>query len=259
MTSRSRYRNSVNLTLAALVVLAWILLWWLERSPWGALFHAHAGNAAAAGHHAGHMSDGLTAVLFTAGWVLMVIAMMLPATFPLVEVFRRLVRKRPNSSVLVTLLVSGYLLVWTLFGVAVYLAGDVIRQTELPIEPAIAGGLLFLVAGAFQFSSLKYHCLERCRTPLAFVLARWDGHGSRRTAAFRIGFEHGAYCVGCCWALMLLMFAVATANLLWMMVLGILMAMEKNLPWGRTMGRPVGTVLLLVGAWLVLDPAYRSF
>ncbi|MEJ2514555.1 MAG: DUF2182 domain-containing protein [Gammaproteobacteria bacterium] len=249
MTARSRYRNSVTVTLGGLVVLAWALLWWLEQTPWGAVFHAHHGGP---GAHAGHgMSGGLMAVFFVAGWVLMVIAMMLPATFPLVEVFRRLVRRRPDSGALLALLVTGYLAVWTVFGVGVYGAGQALRLVELPVAGGVAAGALFLVAGAFQFSQLKYRCLDQCRTPLAFVLARWPGNGSRKAAAFRIGAEHGAFCVGCCWALMLLMFAVATASLLWMMVLGILMAVEKNLSWGRSLGRPLGGVLLVVGLWLL--------
>lgn len=251
MTSSARYRNSVTVTLAAMVLVAWATLWWLDTSPWGSLFHAHAGPHA---HHSAHnLSEGIQATLFVAGWTLMVVAMMLPATFPLIEVFRRLVRRKPESSVLVSLLVLGYIVTWAFFGLLIYGATRVLASVPLPAEGPMMPAILFLLAGSFQFSSLKYRCLDRCRAPLGFVLARWPGRTGHRVAAFRIGIHHGAFCVGCCWALMLLMFAFATANLLWMLFLGILMSVEKNAPWGRQMGKPVGFALLAVGGGLLLS------
>src|SRR4029077_2307682 len=99
-----------------------------------------------------------------------------------------------------------------------------------------------LVAGLYQFSSLKYACLDQCRSPMTFIVKRWGGAHPRRDA-FRLGVDHGIYCVGCCWSLMLVMFAVATGSLAWMLLLGIVMGLEKNLPWGRRLSAPVGVIL----------------
>ena len=107
------------------------------------------------------------------------------------------------------------------------------------------GALLIGAAGAFQFSSLKYSCLEKCRTPYGFVVQRWHGRSPARES-WRIGFEHGLFCVGCCWALMLLMFVVGMGSIGWMLALAAVMAAEKTLRGGRRLSAPLGVALL---AW----------
>ncbi len=119
----------------------------------------------------------------------------------------------------------------------------------LAFGAAIFGAGLFMLAGAFQFSALKYACLDKCRSPLGFLLSHWHGK-SEVAEALNIGWRHGVFCVGCCWALMLLMFAVGTASLAWMLMLAVIMAVEKNVSWGRRLGRPLGVVLLGVGVGL---------
>jgi predicted metal-binding membrane protein len=108
-----------------------------------------------------------------------------------------------------------------------------------------------LVAGAYQFSPLKYHCLEKCRSPLSFALEHWRGRRERLHALW-LGVHHGLFCIGCCWSLMLLMFAVGVGNLGWMLALSAVMAAEKNLPWGRRLSAPLGVALLFWGAVLIL-------
>ena len=226
--------------LGGIVVLAWITLWWLEQSPWSGLFHQHGGG----GHSSHHQTSvWLHAGGFLIGWLLMTVAMMLPTTVPLVSLFRKMVAE---SSILVTLLLAGYLVAWLAFGVfALGLTWGANRI--LPTHSAwIWGAGLFVLAGAFQFSSLKYACLEKCRTPLGFLVSRWQGR-SRTLESFKIGWSHGLYCVGCCWALMMLMFAVGTASLGWMLVLALIMAIEKNVSWGQRMSRPLGVILLIAG------------
>src|SRR6266446_3475833 len=98
-------------------------------------------------------------------------------------------------------------------------------------------------AGVYQFSSLKYRCLEKCRSPLSFITEHWHGRGERGQA-FILGVHHGLFCVGCCWLLMLLMFAVGVGSLGWMLALGAVMALEKNMPWGRRVSAPLGVALL---------------
>ena len=108
------------------------------------------------------------------------------------------------------------------------------------------GALVLLVAGLFQFSGLKRRCLERCHSPLAVVTGAWRGRHPAREA-WRLGLAHGAFCVGCCWALMLIMFVVGTGNLGWMLALALVMAAEKNLPWGRRLSAPLGAALIAWG------------
>jgi predicted metal-binding membrane protein len=106
-------------------------------------------------------------------------------------------------------------------------------------------------AGLFQFSALKYRCLEQCRTPFAFVASRWHGRAPAREA-LRLGIDHGLFCVGCCFALMLVMFVVGTASIGWMIALAALMAAEKNLPGGTRLRLPIGLGLLASAAAVVL-------
>lgn len=104
-------------------------------------------------------------------------------------------------------------------------------------------------AGLYQFPPLKHHCLDKCRSPLSFIMEHWQGERDH-VQAFRLGVHHGIFCIGCCWSLMLLMFAVGIGNLGWMLALGAVMAAEKNLPWGRRISAPLGGAL--VGWGLIL-------
>ena len=101
------------------------------------------------------------------------------------------------------------------------------------------------LAGVYQFSSLKYRCLDKCRSPVAFVMQNWRGH--ERWDALRLGVRHGVFCLGCCWALMLLLFAVGVGSIGWMLVLAAVMATEKNATWGRRLSGPLGIVLVVGG------------
>jgi predicted metal-binding membrane protein len=107
------------------------------------------------------------------------------------------------------------------------------------------------VAGAYQFSPLMYRCLDECRSPLGFILNRWQGRAERQEA-FRLGVAHGLFCIGCCWSLMLIMFGIGLGSLAWMLALGAVTALEKNVSWGRRVVRPLGVVLVLAGL-LVLN------
>jgi predicted metal-binding membrane protein len=196
------------------------------------------------------------AALCVGGWVLMTVAMMLPTTLPLATVFARLTRMRPDRAFLGLLLVVGYLVVWTAFGVAahaLYLAlhASIEDNAWLWTNAWVPGALGLALAGAFQFSRLKHRCLDECRSPLAFAAARWGGVAPHRDA-FRLGVGHGLYCVGCCWALMLLMFTFALGSLGWMLALAAVMAVEKNLPWGRRLSRPLGIALVLGAVGIAL-------
>jgi predicted metal-binding membrane protein len=176
--------------------------------------------------------------------------MMLPTALPLLRLFDRLTAARPNRLALIGLLVAGYLLVWSGFGVAAHLLdawlhATVARSGRLLFNGWVLGAIMLTIAGLFQFSRFKYHCLDKCRTPFSFIAQHWNGR-TPRLSAFRLGVHHGMFCVGCCWAIMLLMFVVGTGNVGWMLILGAVMALEKNAPWGRRLSHPLGFALL---AW----------
>jgi predicted metal-binding membrane protein len=179
---------------------------------------------------------------------------------PLLEIFRRLVARKPNRWQLIAVVITGYLGIWLAFGIAAH-AGDwllhevVERSSWLETNSWIIGAGTLLLAGAFQFSSLKYRCLDKCRAPLSFVMEHWRGRHEGRNALL-LGVHHGIFCVGCCWALMLLMFAVGVGNVGWMLALGAIMAVEKNMPWGRKLSAPVGAALLACGALIFFSRAF---
>ena len=233
--------------LSLLAAAAWLALW-LGHSSHG-LLHPH--------HWVNGEVSFASLLVFVTGWTVMTVAMMLPTTLPLVTTFYAVARDHRGPGLLVGLVILGYLLAWAGFGAAVWAA--LLATQALPrILPMLAdyawagGPLVLLLAGAFQFSALKYRCLDKCRSPLSFVMEHWRGRNYHREA-FRLGVDHGLFCVGCCWALMLLMFAVGAGSFAWMLVLALVMAVEKNLPWGRRLSAPLGASLLAGGlVWLVM-------
>jgi predicted metal-binding membrane protein len=229
------------LLLLGLIVLAWVTLWIWGQSPYGR-FLTHEG------FRVTDDSDSRRVLLIVAGWVVMIVAMMLPTSLPLIGMFHRMTRQRPDGTQLVCLLIAGYLFIWTLFGVVAVLGDAVLhtvveRSAWLVVHAWVIGAGVFAVAGLYQFTPLKYYCLDKCRSPVSFLMLHW--HGCRdRSHAMRLGVRHGLFCLGCCWSLMLLMFAVGMGNLGWMLLLGGVMSLEKNLPWGHRLRVPIGIVLL---------------
>jgi predicted metal-binding membrane protein len=242
-----------------LVVYAWLILWLWELSPYGHYLHHGQWTELGLGTSLClvPVGDGtlVPALLYVGGWVLMTTAMMLPTTLPLLEAFRRLTQKRRDRWLLMSLLITGYLFAWGLFGLVAHSLGWVLHGVAQGNAWLIFNGWVFAatvlgIAGLFQFSALKYRCLDNCRAPLSFVTRHWNGQASHRHALL-LGLDHGVYCVGCCWALMLLMFVLGTGSLGWMLLLGALMAAEKNLPFGRRLAAPLGGVLLACAAVVV--------
>jgi predicted metal-binding membrane protein len=193
-------------------------------------------------------------LIFVAGWTLMTVAMMLPTSLPLVMLFRRLTGQRPDHLRLMGFLIAGYLGVWVLFGGLAHF-GDLFvheaveRNEWLGTNAWVIGAGTIMLAGVYQFTPLKYKCLDKCRSPLSFIAEHWRG-SHEASQAFRLGAHHGLFCVGCCWSLMLLMFVVGVGNVGWMLGLGAVMAVEKNMPWGKKISAPLG--IALVGWSLVL-------
>lgn len=231
---------------AAMVALSWLALVVWSWSPYGRfLSHEEVGEVTA-------FSDDYAVlfVFFVAGWTLMTVAMMLPTSLPLVAFFHSLVRTRPDGVSLVVLLVGGYLGVWIAFAMVVH-AGDqaihagVERFAFLDENVWLIPASTFVMAGLYEFSPLKRACLTVCRSPVAFVMQNW--RGSARRDALRLGVHHGLTCAGCCWALMLLMFAVGVGSIGLMLALSAVIATEKNMPWGRSLSTPIGVLLIVSG------------
>jgi predicted metal-binding membrane protein len=238
--------------LALLAVLAWGSLWWWSGSPYGR-YLAHGGwldlpALAALCRAVPQGTIVVPAVLHALAWVLMIAAMMLPTTYPILALFRQIVRGRPDSGRLVALVIAGFFVAWFAFGLLAHgtdalVLWGVTRIPALEFYGWWLGAAVLAGAGLFQFSALKYRCLEQCHTPFAFVVSRWHGRSPAREA-WRLGLDHGIFCVGCCWALMLLMFVVGAGNIGWMLAIAAVMAAEKNLPWGRRLRTPLGLGLI---------------
>jgi predicted metal-binding membrane protein len=180
---------------------------------------------------------------------------MLPTTYPVLGIFRVMTRSRVDARGLLVLVLAGFFVAWFAFGLiahaldagVAWLGG---RNRWLAGHGWIAGAVVLAAAGLFQFSAVKYRFLYQCLTPFAFVTSRWRGRSPGREA-FAIGLDHGVFCVGCCWALMLCMFVVGTGSLGWMLALGALMATEKNLPGGARLRVPIGMALFAASAVIV--------
>jgi predicted metal-binding membrane protein len=231
---------------------------------WAAAIAAEATGAAASLHHdsllEGGPGFGPALVLFLVAWQVMVAAMMLPSSLPLVRMYGAASSGAPDRAQSLAAFLGGYAMVWSGFG-ALAFAGDAALHAGVAASPwvadrdwAIAPAVL-LLAGAFQFSSLKDACLRACRHPASF-LRRHYRRGPR--GGFALGARHGIFCVGCCWALMLVMFAAGAANLIWMAALTALMVHEKTRPSGDRTVPLTGVVLLAAGSTLLLWAAYAN-
>jgi predicted metal-binding membrane protein len=229
---------------AFLAALAWVAMLRGHAPVEGAL-HPHA-------HHGGSSGFALAATM----WMVMMVAMMLPAVLPWILLFGAAERKRePQRTPLASVLVftSGYFVVWAAYSMAAAAAQIALARQGALHGPelrtgALVGGALLLGAGLFQLTPLKGACLEHCRTPLSFFLTGWrDG----RSGAFRMGVSHGLYCLVCCWALMVLSFALGVMNLVWMAVLTLILCAEKIAPHGRLLSRAFGLFFAAWGLWLI--------
>ncbi len=204
------------------------------------------------------MDDGPWTALGTFGWflgvwVVMMAAMMFPSVAPTIALYARLSAKSPVRPLVFT---GGYLMTWAGAGVVAYLVGVVANQVAgggLAWDRGgrlVAGAVLLLAAG-YEFTPLKNVCLGKCRSPLGTLLGSWrDGW----SGALRMGAKNGAWCVGCCWALMASLFALGIMSVVWMAITAGLIAVEKLLPWRRAATYGVAAVLLVLGVLVLVAP-----
>jgi len=191
---------------------------------------------------------------FLGVWVVMMAAMMLPSVSPTVALYARMVRR--SSAVAPWIFTAGYLVTWSGAGLVAYglfKAGDALAGDALAWDGAgrwVAGATL-VIAAAYELTPMKDACLGRCRSPLGFLMSAWrDGS----LGALRMGSHHGAWCVGCCWALMASLFALGVMSLAWMAFVAALIALEKTVPFGRALTYATAGLLLVVGIALLAAP-----
>jgi predicted metal-binding membrane protein len=226
---------------------------------WVVAVAAQATGAAALLHHHALIEDGpagwVALPLFLLAWQVMVAAMMLPSSLPLVRLFAIASAQQPRPRVAMAGFLGGYALVWSAFG-AFALTFDlgvhaaVHASAWLHAHEWLLGGSLLVLAGAFQFTELKDACLDQCRHPAAFMLRFYERGAA---GALRLGARHGVFCVGCCWALMLVMFAAGVASLVWMVLLTAVMVHEKTRPLGARAVPVTGLALLAAGSTALLS------
>jgi predicted metal-binding membrane protein len=232
------------------------LLLALAAAAWAALVGQGAGDMDMA---MGLPTMGLRAPLFLTIWVTMMVAMMFPTAAPMILTFHKVQagkRQRGEAFVSTWIFVVAYLLVWLLAGVAAYagaLAAEAVaaRTALSPATAARLGGAMLVAAGLYQLTPLKDLCLSKCRTPITFIMTSWrDG----AAGALRMGLLHGAYCLGCCWLLFVILFPLGVMNIAAMAVVTVVIFAEKTLPWGRTMARVTAVALIAYGSVIVAAP-----
>jgi len=202
--------------------------------------------------------EGIDLLLVFLMWAIMMLAMMLPSAAPMILVFAALDRQRREGVShfqRVCAFVAGYVAVWTGFSVFATLVQWGLLEARL-VSPMMRststtlGAAVLISAGAFQFTRFKQSCLVTCRSPLAFLAAHWR---SGITGAFAMGLRHGAYCLGCCWLVMALLFVLGVMNVLWIATLAAFVLFEKTVPRIGWVGRVSGAALIAWGAALLLS------
>jgi predicted metal-binding membrane protein len=195
-------------------------------------------------------------------WAVMMIGMMAPSAAPMILLYARVARqgKLAGKPLAATgWFAAGYFLAWAGFSLAATLVQWLLERqallnTDMASANTLLGAVVLIAAGIYQWLPIKYACLAQCQTPLHFLM-RHGGFRSDSLGCLRLGLLHGAYCVGCCWVLMALLFVVGVMNVLWIALLALLVLVEKLTPWGRWVARIAGVVCIAAGTWMVFASA----
>jgi len=238
----------VRAVLLIATVLCWLWIVPMARDMYGPMTGPSAWMMAATW-------DARFLLMMWAMWAVMMAGMMLPSASPMLLLYARLARRGSDASRAVPLVyavAAGYLLVWVAFSAAAtllqrLLAALLLITPMMEISSSRAGGVLLLVAGGYQFTPWKAACLGVCRSPLAFLMQRWRAGAA---GAFQLGWQHGLFCLGCCWALMLLLFVGGVMNLRVIIALSLLVLIEKVAPFGVQGSRIAGVALIALGLWM---------
>jgi predicted metal-binding membrane protein len=245
----------------ALVAVAGLVLWSMSDSLHP---YMHLTPPADGGHHAHHgvpvRPDPVTVVgLFSAAWLAMTVAHMLPTMVPLLGAFRRAAARRRWRGGLLAAVIGGFLLVWAVAGVVVAVVHlrtiSLIESYSLQRHTPLLLSVVLAVAGGYQLSRYVDTCLRACRSPLSLLARRWHGGDHAGRQAFAVGVDYGRYCLGCCAALMVVMFVAGAASHAWMVLFALLGVVQKGTRWGRSLPRPLGVGFLLAALGVAIAHA----
>jgi len=244
-------RAPVVLPLAVVLLVCWLWIVVMARDMYGSM----------TGPSAWMMTpvwDASHLALLWAMWAVMMLGMMLPSASPMLLSYGAIVRRSAAEARAASrqthALAAGYLVVWVLFSVGAtalqrFLAGRLLVSPMMEVTSPVVGAALLLVAGVYQLTPIKLACLRTCQSPFGFLMSRWR---TGLAGAFRMGLEHGVFCVGCCWALMLLLFAGGVMNLAVIAALTALVAFEKLTPLGAPAARISGILLIAAALWILV-------
>lgn len=252
LESALRFEGAPALVLViALAVVSWLWIVVLARDMYGPMTHASAWMMTA-------VWDAQHLALLWAMWAVMMVGMMLPSATPLLLTYGVVARRSaPGSSTAsrqIYALAGGYLAAWVLFSLGAtalqrLLATLLFVSSMMEVTSPVVGATLLLIAGGYQLTPIKQACLRTCRSPFGFLMSRWR---TGLAGAFRMGLEHGVFCVGCCWALMLLLFVGGVMNLAVIAALTALVAFEKLTRFGVQGARASGVLLIAAGLWMLV-------
>src|SRR5215468_9134710 len=243
----SRQRSVILGLLLALAAAAWAILVWT---------HADSNMEDMT---TGSLTFGPRAPLFLVIWVVMMVAMMLATAAPMILTFHKVqaANRQPRDAFVSTwVFAAAYLLVWAFAGLAAYVGmqaaeAEIARVALPPVTVAQVGGAIIVVAGIYQLTPLKDVCLSKCRDPLDFIVTSWRGGA---TSALEMGFLHGAFCLGCCWLLFVILFPLGIVNVGAMAAVTLIILAEKTLPWPRLTPYATAGALVLYGALVITSP-----
>lgn len=255
--SSRRDRIVIAISLAGITALAWLYLIRLDRQMSASMDYDMA--MAAMGMTMNASWSAADVWLTFLMWMVMMVGMMTASAAPVLLLFAATAAARQQRGIPVSTLAFGlgYLAVWGGFSAAAALAQWGLHEAALlssamtTSSPVLGGGML-VAAGAYQLTPVKMACLAHCRSPLGFLMTNWRNGAA---GAFQIGWRHGLYCLGCCWALMTVLFVVGVMNLAWVAVLAVLVLLEKAFPAGVTISRVAAAMLVLAGLVLMFRPA----
>jgi predicted metal-binding membrane protein len=248
-TANGRDRATILAVLAGLTGISWLYLVDLAADMGG-------GMSGAMGASLSSWSAYHFLLMFVMWWVMM-IGMMAPSAAPMILTFatiNRRRRERDQPFVPTALFAAGYLAAWGAFSIVAVVLQWGLEEAALlspmmVLTSPLLGGLLFVAAGIYQWTPLKHACLKNCRSPLSFIITRWrDG----RRGALLMGVEHGAYCLGCCWFIMALLFVGGVMNLLWVAFIAAVVFVEKLFPAGERVARTAGVLMFVAGVYMLL-------
>lgn len=232
------------------------LLWALAAAAWAVLIWQHPD---ATMDMTASVTIGPRAPLFLVMWIVMMVAMMLPTAAPMILTFHKVqaANRQPRDAFVSTwVFVAAYLVVWAFAGLAAYVGmqaaeAAIARAALPPSAVAQVGGAIIVVAGIYQLTPLKDVCLSKCREPIDFIVTSYrDG----ATSALEMGFLHGAYCLGCCWLLFVILFPLGIMNVAAMAAVTLIILAEKTLPWPRFAPYATAGALVLYGALVITSP-----